>query len=435
MRSFEDHAARVRDIFMHKGRSLVPADFIAAGVNPVYAWLYYKNFMPEAVLDHTDFADRILEGWPTGVTPPTPEMLLEWVLHPSPADELGATQVGQISFDWKAIRDICHLLKITPDMLMPRNHSVFSNQFNTTPAPAEIVEAGTQMFLEITGACGISRSLLGFMIAECQKADKLGYASLYPGYPSHAEMMARADSTYDTEELETPEALMTSDGELPPHVSPTYIIREEIDRICQAYEEQMGIYIRNLAKDMEVLSRGASHYQRILWDCSLAIARDDGNKWLAAFNKAKKDNKDKKGGGLEWAISEILHDPEAFHPVSQFFGTSSITLSDGRIVRGRGAIKVFCEAYRAFSQCHRDGEDPKKLEALAMRHDEAISRLMDFQTWRRAPQTKIYIRALANSRHIEAELGGWVPGPKARQTPREGKPLLRLPAPRPQANT
>lgn len=423
MRSLEEHAARVRDIFLHQGRTLTPADFIAAGVNPIMAWLYYKNFAPEAVLDHTDFADRMIADWPTGIEPPSPEKLLEWVLNPHPLDKLGATHIGQFSFDWKAIRDICAMLKITPDMLMPANHSVHSDKFDTTPAPSEYVEAGTQMFLEMIGG-GINRPLLDFLYAECQKADRLGYASLYPGYPSNAKMMALAEESYDVSPEETPEKHLTTDEELPLYSSATYVIREEIDRICQEYKNQMGVFVRNLAKDIAVLSRGASHYQRILWDCSSAVApMMEGSKWLVAFNKAKKDK------GLEWAIKEVLYDPEAFYPVKQFFDSTTATLSDGRTVRGRGIIKAFCEAYRDFSQCCRDGEDPKKLAALAVKYDDAISRLVDFQTWRHAPQTKVYFKALANARHIEHEMGGWIPGPAARQTPPEGKPILRLPAP------
>ncbi|NBX65844.1 MAG: hypothetical protein EBQ96_02495 [Proteobacteria bacterium] len=429
MRSIDEHTARIQEIFAHQGRALTPADFIAAGVNPVFAWLYYKNFMPEAILDHTNFADRILDNWPAGLTPPSPEMILDWVLHPSPANELGATHIGQINFDWKAIRDICYMLKITPDMLMPRNHSVHSNRFNTEPAPSEFVEAGTQMFLEIASV-GISRSLLNFHFAECQKADRLGYARIYPGYPTNAEMMARAENAYDTAVEETPEALMTSDGELPASVSPTAIIKEEIYKICREYEEQMGIYAANLAKDIEMLSHGSKHYERIIKACSSAVApMSEGGAWLHDFNEAKRKK------GLEWAIKEVLHDPEAFHPVKQFFSSSTAVLPDGRTVRGRGIINAFCEAYRAFVFCRREEDNPKKITELAMRHDATLSRITDFRTWRTAPQTETYFRALANARHIEYELGGWIPGPKARQTPREGKPVLRLAAPQRPART
>lgn len=430
MRSFEDHAARIKDIFEHQGRSLAAADFIAAGVHPVMAWLYYKNFAPEAVLDHTDFADRVLQGWPKGIEPPSPEQLLDWAFNRHALDEMGATHLGQIGFDWIAIRDICRMLKITPDMLVPPNQSVCSDKFDTTPAPGEYVEAGTHMFLEMTyDERKVYQPLLNFLYAECQKADRLGYAHLYPGYPSNAEMLARAEMAYDTAAEEAPDSLKTTAEDMPLAVSDTYIIREELDHICHDYEVQMGIYIRNLAKDIEVISYGKDYYQRLLWDCSLAVARDDGNNWLAAFNQAKKDK------GLEWAIERVMKNPDEFHDTHMFFWSTPATLSDGRILKGRDIIKAFCEAYRAFSLCHREGEDPKKLEALAMKHDEAVSRLVDFQTWRHAPQTKIYLRAMANARHIEAEMHDWVKGPKERQTPRAGRPILRIAYQGPKAKT
>lgn len=428
MREKDAHAARIAEIFDSQNRTLSASDLIESGVNPLFAWFHVRGINPEILLTKTNFAQRMLSGWPASLPKPDPETLLEWILLPRQADELHATHVGQISMDWKGIYDACVILKITPDKLMPRNYSVYSRKFVTEPAPAEIIEASVHLF-EDMGDVGMHRPLLDFLVMECQKADRIGFQKLLPHFKAHEDMMALAESAYDTMAEDTPEALMAADGDKPEKASPIFIIREEIDRICIEYERQMGIFIRNLSKDITVLSAGFEAHGKVISACASAIApMMKGSDWLTAFNDVKTKE------GLEPAIKKLMADPAAFHPVRMFLDGASTILPDGRTVRGHGIVKAFCEAYRAFSKCHRDG-GPKKVAEVEAKRDEAIDKLTDFRTWRTSPQAETYFAALANARYIEQEMGGWVPGPQARQTPREAVPILRLPKPQPPANT
>ncbi len=330
--------------------------------------------------------------------------------------------------DWKGIYDFCLLVGTTPDKLVRRNHSVFSNRFSTEPLPAEIAEASVQMFLD-TLSMGVNKPLLNFMIAECHKADRLGYGHLNGFMPTNTQMMETAERAYDAMEDETPEVLMTSDGELPETVSPVAIIVEEIIDICIEYERQMFIYISNLAKDIDDVGTGREHHEKIIQRCASALAPTmKGNDWLQAVNDSINKN------GLEPTLKMLLKNPSAYHATRMFLDSATIILPGGKCLKGHDIVKEFCEAYRAFSKCSRT-KTPEKMRALIEKREDALTRLGDFRTWRTAPQTQVYFQALANSRYIEQELSGWVPGPNARQTPRTGYPVLSLPKPEKPAQT
>jgi hypothetical protein len=173
---------------------------------------------------------------------------------------------------------------------------------------------------------------------------------------------------------------------------------------------------------------GADKYEAIIVRCARDIApTEQGKKWLKAFN----DLMDKEG--LENTLRIALADPADIHPVHPMWRHTKCLLPDGSIVTGQQILVTFADAYRMFQKVKKlDKRTPYVLEA---EHNQALNELCDFRTWRQAPQTAVFIEAVANRRHIEGELGGWVPSPAKRNSDllvqATKQAPLALPAPTP----
>ncbi|MBU6234975.1 MAG: hypothetical protein KGQ41_03945 [Alphaproteobacteria bacterium] len=424
MKKVSANAKRVAKIFSTQGALLSAEMLIKSGVNPIYAWFHVKGIDPKVMLERTSLYHRLTSGWPTGLAKPTPELLMDWVLMPQSEDDPkqpkikdlpeGPTHIPAVSMDWKGIFDACVILGVTPDKFMPRNSTVYSKKFVTEPAPAEFVEAGIYLYYELQ-KIGEPRSLLNFLIAECQKADVLGYRRVFPKFLANEEYLSNAESVYYANH-DNVEILK---GDKPPKFSPVHVMREQLDAACIYYERSLHDRVRQLAREIEAMKKGYEHHLSIIRECASAVApMGQGPAWHRAFN----ENKEKIG--FDEAIDEVLAKPSAFHPVRQFLDSATTVLSDGRTLKGLRIVEAFCQAYRDYLRCVAKA-GPKKVEAKEKDLEEALDRWADFVTWRRAPQVQLYLQAVAASRVIEHEMGAWVPSPSLRQTPRIQAPVLR----------
>jgi len=372
-------AEMVARIFGDQASDLKASNMIEAGVNPFWAWMYVRGMSTEKLVEKMNLWDRWAEQDMGGIEYDAMRAFRDLL-------ETNARDLPEPDF----IVSFSILMGITPADLVPDRYP-FPEDGRSWPLPArpEIVEAAVLYAEEaVRMRLPMDQRLIQFLMGECNKAEKLGsQPAIFPadqaqGVTRHEDMLQVAESVFyaDTQVDKDAEDFGLKGIEL---------FHMDSDMALDTFEAKTKEMIARYADDAGRNYDIREAHRKALWRCANALAPMNGTRqWLQHIDATVKEHGTIKTMGM------LAADPDKFGMRPNWAEVASTTLADGRFLGGRGVLNAFCVEYTHFQSSHQ-----ARAKALEER-ETRLNELSDFRTWRKSPQARDYLNAIANQRRI-----------------------------------
>lgn len=363
-----------------KGGPVSVASLIKQGYNYYGAWMKVLGLSPLTIAQRMDLDGYIGKiSWP-GFEKPTAVEYLGYV-----CDE-------GIDVDAEFMKRFAKAIGQPVMALAPAQNP-------QAPASSEIVEAAMQQFegyiyngiasriaLDRVTGQQIPEDLSRFLSDECKKAEQLGdLCQSGHGTTNRDYLRQIEDSPVSTRLQPSNDRLILT---LKMMASPAHVLH--------LLEKRVGLFEEVLKNDVNEYSQRVVRYKNYwarlnedLWTCVRALAPHGQHaEWMQAYDLCVA----KETAAIAKKI--LMEDPESIYPLSDGWESKLVRLKNGLNCSGQGILKFTGEEHQRF--CDAD----KALKKVTNAKYDNVDALFNYRQWRNSPETALFLKAEANSRHI-----------------------------------